>query len=132
MNTFRLLMPHEVIHEWDRLSHLLSFAVEQSRGECCVSDIRQLVLSGRMFVFADDQFAVTCEFTTYPQKTIMVVGFGAGEVCDRAHIGNTLRDFAKAGGASSIQTYCKNPAMIRYYRRWFHLEPVYTVLETEL
>jgi hypothetical protein len=62
----------------------------------------------------------------------MVVGFGAGCVRHHSHIAETLRDFAKRGGAAAIQTYCKNPAMVRYYRRWFKLEPVYTVLETTL
>ena len=132
MDTFRLLMPHEVISRWDHLVEMLRHAIDQGRGECNVDDVRKLVLSGRMFIFADDNLAVTVEFTTYPQKTVMVVGFGAGCVRHHQRIAETLRDFATRGGADAIQTYCKNPAMVRYYRRWFQLEPVYTVLETTL
>lgn len=132
MSEFKLLMPHEVLSRWEGLSSLLRAAVEQGNGECDVEDIPKLVCSGRMFVFASDQFALTAEFVHYPQKTSMVVGFGAGQVPERDDVAGVLTDFAKRGGATSISTYCKNPAMTRYYRRWFGLTPVYTVLEKPL
>ena len=133
MNAFRLLRPEEVMSDWPRLSALLSHAVDQCYGEVETDDIRKMVLAGLMFVFASDSFALTCEFKTYPKKTIMVVGFGAGKVSDRTHVLATLDNFAKVGGASSIRTYCKNPAMVRYYQRFFtDVSPIYTVLERPL
>lgn len=132
MSVFKLLIPHEVIDRWPELSARLAHAIEMGNGECALDDILKLVLSGRMFVFADNDFVLTAEFTTYPQKTVMVVGFGSGEVKNRHFIGDVLQDFARKCGASSIQTFCRNPAMIRYYRRWFQLDPIYTVLEKQL
>ena len=132
MTPFKLLMPHEVIQHWDHLSALLAPAITPCDSEISADDIRSLVLSGRMFVFATDTFALTCEFVVYPRKTVMNVAFGGGSVDDRPGIAETLTDFAKRGGASAIWTYCKNPAMTRYYRRWFGLEPIYTVLEKQL
>lgn len=132
MSTFTLQRPEQVLSEWSRLRELLLPAVKEGRGEVGVDDIKSLVLSGRMFVFASDTFAVTCEFIMYPKKTVMVVGFGAGKVPDRHVVETTLINFARSAGATAIQTYCKNPAMVRYYRRWFHLDPVYTVLEKQL
>ena len=132
MTAFKLLRPEEVIARWDDLAKLLDQAVQMGNGELHVEDILKLVLSGRMYVFASDDFAVTVEFVTYPQKTTMVVGFGAGKVPERGDVADVLTEFARRAGASSIQTYCRNPAMIRYYRRWFQLEPTYTVLEKSL
>ena len=40
--------------------------------------------------------------------------------------------FAKRGGASSIQTYVRDPSMVRYYKRLLDLEPLYAVLEKSL
>lgn len=125
-------MPHEVIQQWDRLRVLLMPAVDAGTGELLVDDIRELVISGRMFIFASDGFALACEFINYPRKTVLNVSFGGGRVGAREAVGDVLCDFALRGGASSIQTYCKNPAMTRYYRRWFGLDPIYTVLEKQL
>jgi len=131
MSEFKLLMPHEVITRWDDLSVLLADALAEGGGECAPDDIRSMVLAGRMFVFADDQFAATVEFVTYPRKTVMILGFGAGKIRDLKVVDQVVRDFGRQAGASSIQTYCKNPAMVRYHRR-FNFEPVYAVLETTL
>lgn len=132
MSIFRLIPRAELSSRWEEISHLLAPAVEMGNGELEVDDILNRALEGRMFVFSDGQFAVTAEFMHYPRKTVMVIGFGAGKVPDRAYVAEVLTAAAKAGGAASIQTYCKNPAMVRYYRRWFHLDPVYTVLEKSL
>ena len=90
MSIFRLLRPEEVIERWPALSGLLSHAVEQGCGEVETDDIRKLVLAGLMFVFASDSFALTCEFVTYPKKTVMVVCFGSGKVQDRSAVLSTL------------------------------------------
>lgn len=133
MDTFKLLMPHEVINRWVELRTLLSPAVDQGRGEVDVDDIRELVLGGRMFVHASDAFATVCEFTRHPRLSAMILCYGAGNTHGKdAEISAVLCDFARRGGASVIRTYCKNPAMQRYYRRWFQLDPVYTVLEKQL
>lgn len=132
MNTFRLLRPEEVVSRWETLGKLLQPAIDRSNGELAVDDVRNLVLMGRMFIFATDKFAVTTEFMVYPKRTVMLVGFGAGKVPDRDNVAAVLIDFAKRGGAEAIQTYCKDPAMERYYRRWFQLTPTYTLLEKQL
>lgn len=132
MSEFRLIPRAELPSRWRRLSELLAPAVAMGNGELEVDDILDRALEGRMFVFADDDFAVTTEFIHCPRKTTMVVGFGAGRVPDRAHVAETLIAAARKIGATSIQTYCKNPAMVRYYRRWFGLNPIYTVLEMPL
>lgn len=132
MSEFRLITRAELPSRWPRLSELLAPAVAMGNGELEVDDILDRALEGRMFVFADDGFAVTVEFMHYPKKTTMVVGFGGGKVPDRAHVAETLLAAARRVGAASIQTYCKNPAMVRYYRRWFGLKPIYTVLEMPL
>ena len=133
MTSFRLLRPEEVLARWPELSVRLSAAVERGHGECEVDDIRRAVLAGLMFVFADDQFALTCEFTNYPRKTVMVVGFGSGKVTDRDHMLQTLDTFARTGGASSIRTFCREPSMVRYYQRFFTgVAPIYSVLERPL
>ena len=132
MNTFRLLRPEELLDQWENLNRLLLPALDRSNGELLPDDIRDLVLSGRMFVFTDGEFAVTTEFVFYPRRTVMVAGFGAGKVPDRAVVESVLTEFARRGGAVAIQTYCKDPAMLRYYRRWFHLTPTYTLLEKQL
>lgn len=132
MSQIKLLRPEEVIERWPELSGRLDAAVCCGNGEVLVDDILKLVLGGRMFIFADDKFALTCEFVTYPQKTVMVAGFGAGKVGNIHHCIEVISDFAKRGGASSIQTYVKNPAMVRYYKRLLDLEPLYAVLEKTL
>ena len=132
MNEFRLLRPEEVIERWPSLSLLLDAAVQQGNGESMVDDLLKLVLGGKMFIFADDVFALTCEFVTYPRKTVLVAGFGSGKVRDlKSHIA-ILENFARRGGATSIQTYCRNPAMVRYYKRFLDLDPLYAVLEKPL
>ena len=132
MSQFKLLRPEEVIERWSELSALLDHAVQKGNGEAKVDDILKLVLGGRMFIFADDKFALTCEFVTYPQKTVMVAGFGSGCVEDIHRYIEIMGDFAKRGGASSIQTYVRDPAMVRYYKRLLDLEPLYAVLEKTL
>ena len=132
MNEFRLIHRSELPAMWPVLSELLKPAVEMGRGELVVDDILGRALEGRMFVFSDGNFALTTEFMHYPRKTVMIVGFGGGKVPERNHVAEVLIAAAKVGGASSIQTYCKNPAMTLYYRRWFQLDPVYTVLEKQL
>ena len=133
MNVIRLLRPEEVLADWPRLSEMLSHAIKRGHGEVEANDIRKMVLAGLMFVFASDSFALTCEFVNYPRKTVMVVGFGAGKVGDHRQVTETLDNFAKTGGASSIRTYCSNPAMVRYYQHFFtDVSPIYTVLERSL
>lgn len=133
MNVIRLLRPEEVLADWPRLSEMLSHAVKRGHEEVETSDIRKMVLAGLMFVFASDSFALTCEFVNYPRKTVMVVGFGAGKVGDHRQVAETLDNFARTGGASSIRTYCSNPAMVRYYQHFFtDVSPIYTVLERSL
>lgn len=131
-STLRLLRPEEVIQRWPDLSRLLDAAVREGKGEVEVEDLLSLVLSGRMFIFATDAFALTCEFVVYPRKTVMIVGFGSGQVGNHRQVLATMETFARQGGASSIQTYCRNPAMVRYYKRFFEIEPLYAVLEREL
>lgn len=132
MSVFRLIPRVELPSRWERLRDLLLPAVAMGNGELEADDILERAMEGRMFVFADDEFAVTVEFINYPSKTVMVAGFGAGKVPDRAHVAETLIAAARNVGATSIQTYCKNPAMVRYFRRWFGLTPLYTVLERPL
>lgn len=128
---FRLVPRSELQSQWPRLRGLLQPAVEQGNGEVDVDDILDLALQGRMFVFADDALAVTVEFMHYPRKTVMLVGFGAGKVRDVRAVRDTLEAAARHMDATSIQTYCQNPAMTRYYRR-FGMEPAYTLLEKTL
>lgn len=133
MKRLRLLRPEEVIDRWDELSERLRAAVALGRGEVEVSDIKAMVLAGRMFIMATDVFAITCEFVVYPRKTVMIAGFGSGEVDDYDDVLSALKEFANKGGASSIQTYCRKPSMVRYYAKYFEdVAPVYTVLETKL
>ena len=132
MKSLQLLRPEEVLYRWDELAPLLQRAVDQGRGEVEVEDIRALVLAGRMFLLATDECAVTCEFLTYPQKTVMVVGFGAGSF-DHDAVIEAVTDLARRGGASSIQTYCRKPSMVRYFRKYFDdVAPAYPVLERKL
>lgn len=135
----RLLHPDEVLRRWEDLRRLLALAVEQGRGELAVDDIRKLVLNGRMFLLGgfDDAgtlcLAVTAEVVVYPRKTVLLVGFGSGKTHD-AHTGCMLavRDLARRAGADCIQTYCQNPAMVRYHQRFFGAQPAYTVMEMSL
>ena len=80
MNTIRLVPRHELPDCWPRLRELLKPAMAFGQGEMEVDDILELALQGRMFVFANEDFAVTAEFVYYPRKTVMVVGYGAGKV----------------------------------------------------
>ena len=136
---FRLLRPEEVVVHWEEISPLLEKAVAYGNRELEVDDIRRLVLGGRMFIFGGFdicnkiKLAVTAEFNTYPRKTVLVVGFGAGEIGEHANdIFLTVADFAKQGGASAIQTFCKNPAMVRLHQRYYAPDVAYTVLEKQL
>ena len=136
---FRLLRPEEVVVHWEEIAPLLDKAVSYGNGELEVNDIRKLVLGGRMFIFAGFNadkcidLAVTTEFNTYPRKTVLVVGFGAGKVGEHAaEIFLKVADFARQGGASAIQTYCKNPAMVRLHQKYYDAETAYTVLEKQL
>ena len=118
---------------WDQLAILLQPAVDLGRGEVEVDDIRSLVLAGRMFVLATEVYAVTAEFVIYPRKTVMVVGFGAGEIHDPEEVQRVLEAFARNGGASAIQMYCRKGSMERYFARFFEgVAPAYTVLERKL
>lgn len=140
MTQILLFRPEEVIHRWEALRPLLDSAVTNGCGELEVDDIRSLVLSGRMFVFAlleDSEIilALTVEFVVYPKKTVMLVGFGAGRGGVRhfkAIIWPALTEFARKAGASSVQTYCQNPAMARYHERLIGAQRKYFVMETPL
>lgn len=132
MSEFKLLRPEEVISNWQRLSSLLAAAVDKGNGELEVDDIKKLVIGGRMFIFADDDFALTCEFVNYPRKTVMVAGFGSGKVHDFNNVIEVIYGFARRGGASSIQTYVREPSMVRYYKRLLKIDPLYAVLEKSL
>lgn len=131
-NQFQLIPRATIESVWPALRKLFAPAVAMGDGEVLVDDILERVLDNRMFVFADDAFAVAVEFIYYPRKTVMVIGFGAGRIRDKKLVAETLRRSATALGAHSVRTYCKNPAMIRYFRRWFGLTPLYTVLEVSL
>jgi len=126
----RVLTPHEVISNWEALSQLLAPAVARCNGELEIDDIRQLVLSGRMFVLASDRFALTCEFVVYPRKTVMLVGFGAGEVPEGTDA--ALTDFGRRAGATSMQAYVAKDSMVRYLRHHFGGELIYRVIERPL
>lgn len=137
---FCLLRPEDVIYQWETLAALFENAVAQGRGELATSDIRQLVLSGRMFVFAlvdandTPVLAVTAEFQQYPRKVVLIVGFGAGDhaATHRERIWEVLTDFARRGGATAVQSFVQNPAMVRYHERFFGAERAYTVMERSL
>jgi hypothetical protein len=136
---FRLLRPEEVVVHWEEIAPLLDKAISYGNGELEVTDIRKLVLGGRMFVFAGFnaekrvKLAVTAEFNIYPRKMILVVGFGAGVIGDQANeIFMTVADFARKGGATAIQTFCKNPAMVRLHQKYYDPDVAYTVLEKQL
>lgn len=136
---FRLLRPEEVVVHWEEIAPLLEKAVSYGNGELEVDDIRKLVLGGRMFVFGGFneekrlRLAVTTEFSTYPRKTVLVIGFGAGSLGEHANeVFLTLADFARQGGATAMQTYCKNPAMVRLHQKYYDAETAYTVLEKQL
>ena len=132
MDNFRLLRPEEVVERWSSLAQMLDCAVQQGNGEVEVNDLLKLVLGGRMFIFADDTFALTCEFIIYPRKTVMLVGFGSGKVRDRKACVEAVEEFARHAGASSLQTYCRHPGMVRYYKRFLNVDPLYAVLEKPL
>jgi hypothetical protein len=132
MENFRLLRPEEVIERWPSLSTMLNAAVQQGNGEVEVDDLLKLVLGGKMFILADEHFALTCEFMIYPQKVVCIVGFGSGKVRDRKSCVAAVEDFARRGGASSLQTYCRHPGMVRYYKRFLNVDPLYAVLEKNL
>ena len=136
---FRLLRPEEVVVHWEEIVPLLDKAVSYGNGELEVDDIRKLVLGGRMFVFAGFNaekrinLAVTAEFNIYPRKMVLIVGFGAGVIGEHANeIFMTVADFAKQGGANAIQTFCKNPAMVRLHQKYYDPDVAYTVLEKQL
>lgn len=136
---FRLLRPEEVVVHWEEIAPLLDKAVSYGNGELEVNDIRKLVLGGRMFIFGGFNqekhltLAITAEFNIYPRKMVLVVGFGAGTVKEHAEeVYLKIADFAKQGGARAIQTFCKNPAMVRLHRKNFDPEIAYTVLEKQL
>lgn len=135
---FRLLRPEEVVERWGELRVLLVQAVAQGRGEVEVDDIRSQVINGRTFVFGGFVdgvliLAVTADFAVFPRKVVMVVGFGSGEMrgCHEVCF-SVLEEFARRAGATSIQTYCRNPAMVRYHQHHFGAEVAYTVLEKKL
>lgn len=136
---FRLLRPEEVVVHWEEIAPLLDKAVSYGNGELEVDDIRKLVLGGRMFIFGGFNqerklnLAVTTEFSTYPRKTVLVIGFGAGTLGEHANeVFLKLADFAKQGGATALQTYCKNPAMVRLHQKYYAPDVAYTVLEKKL
>ena len=136
---FRLLRPEEVVVHWEEIAPLLEMAIAYGTGELEVDDIRRLVLGGRMFIFAGFnqekhiKLAVTTEFNTYPRKTVLVLGFGAGQIGEFANeIFLKVADFARQGGATAIQTFCKNPAMVRLHQRYYAPDVAYTVLEKQL
>lgn len=136
---FRLLRPEEVVVHWEEIAPLLEKAVSYGNGELTVDDIRKLVLGGRMFIFAGFNaerrinLAVTTEFNVYPRKMVMVIGFGAGTLGEHANdVFMKLADFAKQGGATALQTFCKNPAMVRLHQKYYDPDVAYTVLEKQL
>lgn len=136
---FRLLRPEEVVVHWEEIAPLLDKAVSYGNGELEVADIRKLVLGGRMFIFGgfnEEKYlklAVTAEFSIYPRKTVLVIGFGAGQIGENANeIFLKVAEFAKQGGATAIQTFCKNPAMVRLHQKYYAPEVAYTVLEKKL
>lgn len=136
---FRLLRPEEVVVHWEEIAPLLDKAVSYGNGELAVEDIRRLVLGGRMFIFAgfdSDKrinLAVTTEFNVYPRKMVMVIGFGAGTLGEHANeVFLKIADFAKQGGATALQTFCKNPAMVRLHQKYYDPDVAYTVLEKQL
>jgi hypothetical protein len=130
--TFRLLRPEEVVTHWPLLREWLVLAVDKGRGEMEVDDIRKLVLGGKMFVFSDlERFALTAEFIFYPKRTVLLVGF-AGGFPERETAMATLVDFAKSGGAQSMQAFCRDEAMCRYAAWYLGAARAYTVMEHTL
>lgn len=132
MDEFKLLRIEEVIARWDELAERLQPAIEFCNGELTADDLKKQIIAGQVFVFASNSFALTCSFNFYPQKTVMHVGFGAGKVANRKACVDAISAFAKAAGANSIQTHCRNPAMVRYYKMFLDVDPSYTVLEKQI
>lgn len=133
MSNFRLVPRTELPARWDGLRPLLQQAVDKGRGELEVDDIYTQTMRGVMCVFAtdDDSFAITAEVMNYPRKRVFLLGFGAGTTPGVDVLHGVLAAAAKGIGAQAVQTYCSNPAMVRYYTR-HKFEPVYTVLEREI
>jgi hypothetical protein len=103
-----------------------------SYGEFTLEDIKARALQGRTAIFKDDDFVLTAEFSDYPQYRVMIICFGAGKFRHKKESVEILRQFALGNGAKKVITYCKNPAMLRYYQRHFGFQKAYDVLETNL
>lgn len=128
----KLLTIKEINDNWCSISKLLQPAVDMSYGEFTIDDIKQRALKGQTAVFSDDEFCITAEFTDYPQYRVMILCFGAGKFRHKKEAVELLRQFALANNAKRVITYCKNPAMLRYYQRHFGFQKAYDVLETIL
>lgn len=129
---FILLNKEYINTNWDTISVLLKPAVDMSHGEFTLEDIKARALSGRTAIFKDDDFVLTAEFSDYPQYRVMIICFGAGKFRHKKEAVEVLRRFALINGAKKVITYCKNPAMLRYYQRHFGFQKAYDVLETIL
>lgn len=129
-----LLDKEDITKHWSLISSILQPAIESSSGEFTIDDIYQRTIAGRTAVFFDEQnkFALTAEFSDYPQYRVMIVCFGAGKFKDKEEAVQLLHDFAVINKARKVITYCKNPAMLRYYQRHFGFKKAYDVLETNL
>lgn len=128
----KLLNKEEIYNNWSTISSLLQSAVDMSSGEFTIDDIKDRALSGRTAVFFDGEFCLTAEFSDYPQYRVMIVCFGAGKFRNKKEAVEILHHFASINGAKKVITYCKNPAMLRYYQRHFGFQKAYDVLETDL
>ena len=134
---FRLLYPHEVVEKWDALLPHVQRAVAQDIGERTAEDIRASVLSHKAFMFAGfegGEVALACaaEFVVYPRTTKMVVTMASGELIDPDLIWQVVSKFAKSGGASAVQGYCRGEARVRHFSRVFDMTPQHTILERQL
>lgn len=131
----RLLSPADVVGHWAALRPLLTPAVAQGRGEVEPDDLLRLCAEDVMCLLVvadgnDFKAAITLETLRYPRKTVLLVGFGGGNLAGlHARCTSILQEAARRIGADSIQTYVRSPAMVRYHQKHFGAEPIYTVME---
>lgn len=114
----------------ERCRPWIAAALEYSRGTHTVEDVEHGILSGRFHLWPAARGCLVTEFIEYPQKRVLNVFLGGGELDQLTDMHDAVEAFARAAGCKAV--------LIQGRRGWARVwrdqgfKPVATVLEKEI
>ena len=122
----RFLHPAEWPQYADRVRELYTLGLAPAADDWSVEEAERAFIAGEhmLYVVFENGILRTIaqgQFVFYPRNTTFLVLLAAGKIKDYDIAVNKLGDLVQAGGATSLEAWCR-PSMARFLRRFGFIE----------